>query len=77
MSRHLIIRPEAETDITEAAVWYESREAGLGSEILVEIHAAIERALQDPLAHLPPAAPTGASRARSAVSLSHLLHRAA
>ena len=30
MSRRLIVRPEAEADLTEAALWYEAREAGLG-----------------------------------------------
>jgi hypothetical protein len=30
MSHRLIVRSEAETDITEAALWYEDREAGLG-----------------------------------------------
>jgi len=48
MSRRLILRPEAEADITEAAVWYESREPGLGLELISEIQAAIERALKDP-----------------------------
>ncbi len=37
MSRRLIVRPEAEADITEAAVWYESREPGLGLEVTYEI----------------------------------------
>jgi plasmid stabilization system protein ParE len=48
MSRRLIVRPEAEADITEAAVWYESRESGLGLEITSEIQTAIGRALKDP-----------------------------
>ena len=30
MSRRLIVRPEAEADITDAAVWYDSRDPGLG-----------------------------------------------
>jgi L-amino acid N-acyltransferase YncA len=30
MRRRLIIRPEAEADIKEAAIWYEARERGLG-----------------------------------------------
>lgn len=47
MSRLLIVRPEAETDITEAAVWYESREHGLGLEVTSEIQAAIRRAFND------------------------------
>jgi plasmid stabilization system protein ParE len=48
MSRRLIVRPEAEADITEAAVWYESRESGLGLEVPSEIQAAIERVVKDP-----------------------------
>ena len=52
MSRRLIVRPEAEFDIIEAAVWYEGREPGLGLEVMAEIRAAINRALQDPLAYL-------------------------
>jgi hypothetical protein len=45
MTRRLIVRPEAESDITEAALWYESRESGLGLELIAEIRAAIGRAL--------------------------------
>jgi plasmid stabilization system protein ParE len=48
MNRRLIVRPEAEVDITDAALWYESRESGLGLELISEIQAAIERALNDP-----------------------------
>ena len=52
MSRRLIVRPEAEADITEAALWYEEREAGLGLELTLEVRAAIRRALQNPLDYL-------------------------
>lgn len=52
MSRRLIVRPEAESDMVEAAVWYEGREIGLGIEVTAEIHAAIKRALEYPRAHL-------------------------
>lgn len=48
MTRRLIIRPAAETDITRAAIWYEDRVQGLGQEVLSEIRAAISRALQNP-----------------------------
>ena len=34
MNRRLIIRPEAEVDLTDAAGWYDSREPGLGLELL-------------------------------------------
>jgi toxin ParE1/3/4 len=46
MSRSLIIRPEAEADMTEAALWYEQREAGLGMELIEEIRAAIRRGVE-------------------------------
>jgi|SRR5712672_1579331 plasmid stabilization system protein ParE len=52
MSLRLIVRPEAEADILEAALWYEGRELGLGLEVTAEIHAAVERALENPLAYL-------------------------
>ena len=52
MNLRLIVRPEAEADILEAALWYESREPGLGLEVIAEIHAAIDRALENPLAYL-------------------------
>lgn len=48
MNRRLIIRPEAEADITNGAVWYESREFGLGLELISEVHSAIARALKNP-----------------------------
>jgi plasmid stabilization system protein ParE len=49
MSRRLIVRREAEADITEAALWYDEREAGLGWELTLEVRAAIRRALEHPL----------------------------
>ena len=52
MSRRLIVRPEAEADITEAALWYDEREAGLGLELMQEVGVAIRRALENPLLHL-------------------------
>lgn len=52
MSLRLIVRPEAERDILNAALWYEKREVGIGLDLTDEIHAAIDRALQNPLAHL-------------------------
>ena len=52
MNLRLIVRPEAEADILEAALCYESREPGLGLEVTAEIHAAIDRALENPMAYL-------------------------
>ena len=48
MNRRLIVRPEAEADIADAAVWYDSREAGLGLELISEVHSAISRVLKNP-----------------------------
>ncbi|CAN5796825.1 hypothetical protein BH20VER1_BH20VER1_00520 [soil metagenome] len=52
MSRRLIVRAEAEADVTEAALWYDGRETGLGSELVLEVRAAIRRAVENP-AHYP------------------------
>lgn len=48
MNRQLIVRPEAEADIADAAVWYDSREPGLGLDLISEVHSAIARALKSP-----------------------------
>lgn len=45
----LIVRIEAESDITDAAVWYESKEVGLGHAFLAEVDAAIAAAVENPL----------------------------
>jgi hypothetical protein len=34
MAAKLVVAPEAELDITEAYVWYESRRVGIGKEFL-------------------------------------------
>lgn len=52
MKRRLIVRPEAEADIVAATLWYEDRETGLGLDLMDEVRAAIERAVQNPLVHL-------------------------
>ena len=48
MNQRLIVRPEAEADITNGALWCEIREPGLGLELTSEVHLAIERALKNP-----------------------------
>lgn len=52
MTRRLIIRPEAESDITDVAIWYEGHDAGLGYQVTAEIHTAIKRAVESPKAHI-------------------------
>jgi toxin ParE1/3/4 len=48
MNRLLIVRPEAEADISDAAVWYDGREPGLGMDLISEVSSAISRALTNP-----------------------------
>lgn len=48
MTRRVIVRPEAEADITDAALWYDSREPGLGLELTSEVRSAIARATTNP-----------------------------
>ncbi len=42
MSLRVHIRPEAETDIEDAAVWYEKQRKGLGEEFLNEFLRVVE-----------------------------------
>ena len=50
--KHLIVRPEAEADITRAAIWYASREPELGLELLVDIQRSVTLARHNPRAFL-------------------------
>jgi plasmid stabilization system protein ParE len=48
MAPELVLAPEAELDITEAYVWYESRRVGLGAEFLNAVDASMERIRRQP-----------------------------
>jgi plasmid stabilization system protein ParE len=47
------IQSHAEAEAGQAAEWYESQQPGLGVEFLLELDAAIERAVEIPLAYAP------------------------
>ena len=49
MSHRAIIRIEAEVDITNAAVWYERQQQGLGQVFLAEIESAVASAAAHPI----------------------------
>ncbi|MBT5706613.1 MAG: type II toxin-antitoxin system RelE/ParE family toxin [Verrucomicrobia bacterium] len=51
MSRCLIVRAEAETDISNAALWYHDREEGLELEFALEIRSALGRVVANPEIH--------------------------
>ena len=42
MNYRVHLRPDAETDIEEAATWYEKQRKGLGDEFLDEVLSAFE-----------------------------------
>lgn len=48
MSLRVYIRPEAETDIEEAAVWYEKRRPGLEGEFIDEHWSVFKSISENP-----------------------------
>jgi toxin ParE1/3/4 len=48
MTRQIIIRSQAESDITDAAIWYQNQQVGLGEEFVAEVYAAIAHASENP-----------------------------
>ena len=48
MSRRLIVRPEAEAEMTDAFDWYEDRVLGLGSDFLLCVDAVLNAILRNP-----------------------------
>lgn len=48
MSRRLIVRPEAEAEMSAAFDWYEDRVPGLGSEFLLCVDAVFSAILRSP-----------------------------
>lgn len=44
----VIVRAEAESDIADAAVWYDRQEPGLGQDFLAKIESAIASAADNP-----------------------------
>ena len=63
MIADVIVRPLAETDVREAAFWYESKREGLGAEFTLELDALYER-IATPVGGEPPAfAGTGSKSA--------------
>ena len=49
MTFEVRIRPEAEQDLTEAALWYEQQQRGLGQDFLDEALAVFMRLEETPL----------------------------
>jgi toxin ParE1/3/4 len=49
MSWKVVVRPEAEQDIVEAAAWYEACQAGLGAEFVQEVIQVWDALAENPL----------------------------
>jgi toxin ParE1/3/4 len=49
MSFRVLLRPEAEADIGDAATWYEEQKAGLGREFVETIFHAVDALSVNPL----------------------------
>ena len=50
-SYRLLIRPEAESDLTAAYRWYEDKDAGLGEEFLRTVEASLLGVQKNPQAY--------------------------
>jgi toxin ParE1/3/4 len=48
MKWRVVIRPEVERDVDEAANWYESKQAGLGAEFVEEVIQVWDALAEDP-----------------------------
>ena len=53
MNYSLIIRPEAEEDMTEGRDWYDGQREGLGSEFLTAVEDAFDRICNNPELYAP------------------------
>jgi toxin ParE1/3/4 len=49
MTWHVVVRPEIEQDLTDAADWYDSREEGLGDRFVGEVLEVFDALAADPL----------------------------
>ena len=49
MSWSVVLRPEVEADVNEAAEWYESQQSGLGDEFREEIIRVFDILVKNPL----------------------------
>jgi len=48
MKYELVIRPEAEQDLTESFAWYEDKRKGLGYDFLLQVDAGLRFIARNP-----------------------------
>ena len=51
MTAEVRLRPEAEQDLVEAALWYEANEPGLGGQFLDQVQATLATIAEQPAAY--------------------------
>ena len=51
MSYKIIVRPEAEKDLTDAFNWYENNRSGLGYDFLLQVDAGFNFLIRNPDSH--------------------------
>jgi plasmid stabilization system protein ParE len=49
MNPRTFVRPEAQAEVRDAALWYESREAGLGLRFIGEVRTSLQQIKTNPL----------------------------
>jgi toxin ParE1/3/4 len=49
MKRTLIVRPEAELDVEEIALWYDEQQTGLGDRFSIKFKDLLRRIAENPL----------------------------
>ena len=53
MKYELVIRPEAEQDLTESFAWYEDKRKGLGYDFLLQVDAGLRFIARNPEISVP------------------------
>jgi hypothetical protein len=51
MNWRVVVRPEVEQDVTEAAAWYDEQQQGLGEEFRKEVIQVFDALAVNPLLH--------------------------
>lgn len=51
MKYKIIVRPEAEDDLTDAFNWYENNRSGLGYDFLLQVDAGLNFIIRNPHSH--------------------------
>jgi toxin ParE1/3/4 len=51
LTRRVLFRPQAESELIEAHAWYDERRLGLGALFAASVERAIERIVETPLAY--------------------------